>query len=74
MNASTRPRIRIASVHGPSPWNRQWLALQDDFLRRCGEGVEIEFGVFLNGTDLDVAGTQASIIGRSWGCGGAIET
>ena len=65
MNAATRPRIRIASVHGPSPWNRQWLALQDDFLRRCGEGVEIEFGVFLNGTDLDVAGTQASIIGRS---------
>lgn len=66
MNASTsRPLIRIASVYGPSPWNRQWLGLQDDFLRRCSEGADIEFGVFLNGVDLDISGTQATIIGQS---------
>lgn len=66
MNTSTnRPRIRIASVYGPSPWNRQWLTLQDDFLRRCSEGVDIEFGVFLNNADLDISGTRATIIGQS---------
>ena len=60
-----RPRIRIASVYGPSPWNARWLALQDAFLRDCCAQVEIEFGVFLNGTALDVSATRACVIGHS---------
>ena len=74
-DTSTR-RIRVASVYGPSPWNRQWLALQDRFLRSRSNGADIEFGVFLNGTELDLAGTQATVIDasdRNLGHGAALQ-
>ena len=60
-----KPRIRIASVYGPSPWNREWLMLQDEFLRRCSSGIDIVLGIYLNGADVDTGGTQAEVIGRS---------
>lgn len=60
-----KPRIRVASVYGPSPWNTEWLALQDAFMRRCSDGVDFEFDVYLNGTDIDTRDTMARVIGRS---------
>lgn len=63
----TVPRLslRVASVYGPSPDNRQWLQLQDRFVQQNCAGIDVDFGIFLNGTQLETEGTTTHVLGHS---------
>lgn len=74
------PKLFIASVYAPSSWNRDWYRLQRKFIAQNTHGVEVKFGVLLNGiavdeldSDVDVIGVSASNAGHSEGMAKLVE-
>jgi len=56
------PKIFVASVYAPSPWNKEWYELQKYFLAEYTQGVEYYFGIILNGISSDELPADANIL------------
>lgn len=58
-----QPKLFIASVYAPSPWNREWYKLQRKFLAQFTRNTEFKFGVLLNGVSGEDLGDDVDVIG-----------
>jgi hypothetical protein len=56
-------KLFVASVYAPSPWNKEWYALQWKFIFQNTKGIDVQFGILLNGVEVSDLGSDVNVIG-----------
>jgi hypothetical protein len=60
-------KLFVASIYAPSPWNHEWYRLQTKFLARNTQGVDLRFGIILNGVKQAELGADIDFIVKNDG-------